>query len=187
MELSNEQAQGLLRRMAQRDEKALRELQRYLGRRIYAFALNRLHDPDEAEAVVGDTLYEIWKNPGRFRGESRFSTWVLGIARYKILTLLRSRRPDHEELDEQMPAGDLGSFEIVAAQERREAVLQCMERLSEIHRECLHLVFYEELSLGEVAQIQGCPENTVKTRLFHARLKIKSCLERMLRQESARE
>lgn len=187
MELSNDQAQELLRRIAQHDEKALRELHRHLGRRIYAFALNRLHDPDESEAIVSDTLYEVWKNPTRFRGESRFSTWVLGIARYKILTQIRSRGPEHDELDEQMPADDLGSFELVAERERRAWVLQCMERLSATHRECLHLVFYEGLSLAEIAQIQDCPENTVKTRLFHARLKIKGCLERMLRLESPRE
>jgi RNA polymerase sigma-70 factor (ECF subfamily) len=184
MELTNEQAQEYLGRIAQRDEKALRELHRLLGRRIYAFALNRLHDPDESEAIVSDTLYEIWKHPTRFRGESRFSTWVLGIARYKILTNLRSRTPEYEELDDQMPADDLGSFDILAGKERREGILHCMERLSEVHRECLHLVFYEELSLAEIAQIQNCPENTVKTRLFHARLKIKNCLERFLKRES---
>lgn len=184
MELTNDQAQVLLQRIAQRDEKALRELHKCFGRRIYAFALNRLHDPDGSEAIVSDTLYEVWKYPTRFRGESKFSTWLLGIARYKLLTQLRSRTPQHEELDERMPTEDLGSFELLAEKERRKGVLHCMEKLSDAHRECLHLVFYEGMSLAEIAQIQNCPENTVKTRLFHARLKIKNCLERLLQRES---
>jgi RNA polymerase sigma-70 factor (ECF subfamily) len=184
MEFSNEQAHELLKRIAERDERALRELHRHFGRRIYAFALNRLHDTDEAEAIVSDTLYEVWRSPLRFRGESRFSTWLLGIAHYKILNALRSRPVEHEELDEEMPAQDLGAFEVLAEKQRRSGVRQCMEKLPELQRECLHLVFYEGLSLAEVAALLQCPENTVKTRLFHARLKIKGCIERLLRAES---
>lgn len=185
MEFSNEQARQLLRRIGQRDEDALKQLHRHFGRRIYAFALNRLHDPQEAETVVIDTLYEVWKSSDRFRGDSLVSTWILGIARYKLLTLLRGRSLEHEELDEALPSDDLGAFDVLAEKERREAVQHCMDRLSDAHRECLHLVFYEGMSLGEIAEVQQCPENTVKTRLFHARLKIKNCLERMLRNEGS--
>jgi RNA polymerase sigma-70 factor (ECF subfamily) len=58
-----------------------------------------------------------------------------------------------------------------------------MQRLSEEHREAVHLVFYEGMALAEVATLQGCPENTVKTRLFHARLKLKNCLATLLQRE----
>ena len=58
-----------------------------------------------------------------------------------------------------------------------------MQRLSSEHRECVHLVFFMELPLAEVAAIQSCPENTVKTRLFHAKRNLKRCLERRLRGE----
>ena len=60
-----------------------------------------------------------------------------------------------------------------------------MGRLSDEHRECMHLVFFEGMSLAEVAEIQNCPEGTVKTRLYHARQKIKGCLERFLVREGA--
>ena len=58
-----------------------------------------------------------------------------------------------------------------------------MGKLSDEHRECLHLVFYEGMSLADVAAVQNCPEGTVKTRLFHARQKIKNCLQALLRSE----
>jgi len=58
-----------------------------------------------------------------------------------------------------------------------------MGKLSDEHRECMHLVFFEGMSLAEVAAVQGCPENTVKTRLFHARQKIKNCLRLLVERD----
>jgi RNA polymerase sigma-70 factor, ECF subfamily len=170
----------LLASIARKDERALRELHGLYHRRIYAFALRRLNNPDEAETVVSDTLFEIWKNPTRFRHESRLSTWLLGIARNKVLMTLRGRKPQHEELDEEMPGDDLGSFEMFADKELREGLVRCMEGLSDLHRECLHLVFFEELSLREVAKIQECPEKTARTRLFYARKNVKDCVSKLL-------
>ena len=62
-----------------------------------------------------------------------------------------------------------------------------MDKLSNEHRECMHLAFYESLSLSEIASVQACPENTVKTRLFHARQKIKTCLRLLLQSEGGAE
>lgn len=176
-EPDNEWAMEMLARIGRRDESALRELHRVYARRIYAFALNRLHDEGEAEAVVTDTLWEVWKQPHRFHGGSKLSTWILGIARYKLLNLLRDRMPATDELDEEMPADEPGPFDARLATEHRQAILACLETLSTAHRECLQMVFFQELPLAEIAQLQGCPENTVKTRLFHARQNMKKCLE----------
>jgi RNA polymerase sigma-70 factor (ECF subfamily) len=62
-----------------------------------------------------------------------------------------------------------------------------MEKLPPEQRECLHLVFYEGYGLAEVAAVLGCPENTVKTRLFHARRKLKNALRLMLERENGNE
>ncbi len=90
-ELSDDEVHRLLGRLAERDERALRELHELFARRIYLFAVSRLRDEDAAQTVMIDTLFEVWKHPDRFRGESRFSTWLLGIAKYKVLTAFRSR------------------------------------------------------------------------------------------------
>lgn len=63
----------------------------------------------------------------------------------------------------------------------REQVLECMNALPAEQRECIHLMFYEDLSIAETADIQQCSENTVKTRLFHARRKMKISLDRQTR------
>jgi RNA polymerase sigma-70 factor (ECF subfamily) len=186
--MENDEVLRLLGRIEHADEAAFKEIYRAFSRRLYAYVLRQLGDPSQAEEIVADTLYEVWRQPARFRGESQFSTWLLGVARNKVLMAFRSRKPDarHEDLDvvaETVAADDPSAFEILAQGQRREGVRHCMDKLSADHRECVHLVFYEGMALAEVAALQGCPENTVKTRLFHARQKLKSCLTRLLRQE----
>jgi RNA polymerase sigma-70 factor (ECF subfamily) len=186
--MENDEVLRLLGRIEHADEAAFKDLYRAFSRRLYAYVLRQLGDPSQAEEIVADTLYEVWRKPAGFRGDSQFSTWLIGVARNKVLMAFRSRKPDakHEDLDvvaETMAADDPSAFDILAQAQRHEGVRHCMDKLSADHRECVHLVFYEGLALAEVAALQGCPENTVKTRLFHARQKLKNCLARMLKQE----
>jgi RNA polymerase sigma-70 factor (ECF subfamily) len=186
--MDNDEVLRLLGRIGQADEAAFKTLYHAYSRRLYAYVLRQLGDPAQAEEIVADSLYEVWKQPAKFRGDSQFSTWLIGIARNKVLMAFRSRRPDsaHEDIDEvadSVASDDAGAFEILAQHQRQEGVRHCTDRLSDEHRECIHLVFYEGMSLAEVAQVQSCPENTVKTRLFHARQKLKACLQRLLQRE----
>ena len=186
--MDNDEVLRLLGRIERADEAAFRELYRAFSRRLYAYVLRQLGDPAQAEEIVADSLYEVWKAPARFRGDAQFSTWLIGIARNKVLMAFRSRKPDskHEDLDdvaETLAAEDGSAFDMLANAQRREGVRHCMDKLSDNHRECVHLVFYEGMSLAEVAEVQACPEGTVKTRLFHARQKLKNCLQTMLQRE----
>jgi RNA polymerase sigma-70 factor (ECF subfamily) len=186
--MDNDEVLRLLARVERADEDAFRALYRAFSRRLYAYVLRQLGDPAQAEEIVADTLYEVWRRPAAFRGDSQFSTWLIGIARNKVLMAFRGRKPDsrHEDLEsiaEVLPAEGGSAFDAVAEAQRREGVLHCMDKLSDEHRECVHLVFYEGLALAEVAEVQGCPENTVKTRLFHARQKLKNCLRLLVQRE----
>jgi RNA polymerase sigma-70 factor, ECF subfamily len=179
---------ALLERIAKRDESAFKQLYKAFSRKLFAYAVRQLNDAAAAEEIVSDTLYEIWLNPTRFRGDSQFSTWLIGIARNKTLMRLRSgraepAREDVDELAEVIASDEPGALEQIAGREREHHVRHCLERLSSEHRECVHLVFYEGMSLGEVAQVQACPEGTVKTRMFHARQKLRNCLSLMLKAE----
>ena len=179
-ELSLEEARALLERMARQDESALRELHDQYARRIFLFAMSRLRNEEAAETVMIDTLYEVWKHPDRFRGESRFSTWLLGIAKYKVLSTFRAATEQHEDVDDyadrlEDPNADVAA-EIEAAEEN-ELLRQCIEALNDAQRECIQLVFFEGMALAEIAGIQQVPEGTVKTRLFHARKNLKQCVQ----------
>jgi RNA polymerase sigma-70 factor, ECF subfamily len=185
-ELDNETALALLARVAARDEAAFRRIYEAVSKRIYAFALHRTGDAMVAGEVMTETMYQIWRQPQSFRGEAKFSTWVLGIARHKMIDRLRATAPEHDDIEDYsdtLLAETSEPFDMVAEQQRREAVFACIEKLSGPQRESLYLVFYEGMSLGEASEVQAVPEGTVKTRLFHARSKIKQCLAKLLERE----
>jgi RNA polymerase sigma-70 factor, ECF subfamily len=175
-------AKQLLLRVVHGDQAAFDRLYRAHSRRVYAYVLNLLRDPAGAEEVLLDAMHEVWRSAERFRGDAKFSTWLLGIARNKALLVYRRRRVDdcHDDLDglaETLTAeDDADGFAQLAQKQRCEGLLECMGKLSEEHRECLRLVFYEGYSIEDVAALQSVPENTVKTRLFHARQKMRRLL-----------
>lgn len=178
----------LLERVAQRDEQAFLTLYRAHSRKLYAYALRQLSNEAEAEEVVSDTLYEVWSRPENFHGQSQFGTWLIGIARNKALMRLRSRyaappSEDLADLEELLPSDTAGPFEQLAGRQQEHQVRHCLDRLAADQRECVHLVYFQGLSLGEIARLQACPEGTVKTRVFHARQKLRKCLSLMLRDD----
>ena len=186
--MDNDEVLRQLALIAQGDESAFKALYRAFSRRLYAYVIKQTGDAAQAEEIVADTLYEVWRAPTRFRGDALFSTWLIGVARNKVLMAWRGRKPDskHEDIDDfaELIAGDdHDDFDTLALRQRREGVLHCVQRLSDEHRECIHLVFYEGMALADVAKVQACPENTVKTRLFHARKKLEHCLRVMLSRE----
>ncbi|MBI1889797.1 MAG: sigma-70 family RNA polymerase sigma factor [Burkholderiales bacterium] len=184
-QIENETAATLLTKIAQGNTKAMEEFYRMFSRTVYAFVLRRLDNQVEAEEVVVEAMYEVWRNAGSFAGRSAPRTWLLGIARHKLLDKLRAShgRPFEplEEEAENISADEPSMFERLAQKQTQEQVLSCLESLPEEQRECIHLMFYEDLSIAEIAEIQQCPENTIKTRLFHARRKLKINLERQTR------
>lgn len=172
----------------EQDPQAMKRFYLALAPAIHQFAMRRLSDPIQAEEVVVETLYEVWCHAQRFGGQSSIRTWVLGIARHKLLDKLRERyHHRHESLDEDnashtdvetdAPEG----FERVAQREHHDMIVHCAGKLPEDQREALHLALYEDLPLADIALVQACPENTVKTRLFHARRKMKECLQRLFK------
>jgi RNA polymerase sigma-70 factor, ECF subfamily len=186
--MDNARVFQLLERIAKRDEKAFRELYEAFSTKIYAYALNQVKHPSKAEEIVADTLYDIWRNPLAFRGDSQFSTWLVGIARHKILGAFRRDRheaeqDDIDELEDQLEADEASGFDLLADKQRREGVQQCLEKLPEEMRECMHLVFYEGYTLAEIAALQVVPEGTVKTRVFRARDRLRTCLRLLLERE----
>lgn len=187
MAANDDEARAWLERICLGDQGAMADFYRAFAPQVHAFAMRQLGNASEAEDVVVDTMYEVWSTAKRFAAQSLVRTWLFGIARHRLLDRLRKRRPlesvDVDELAEVLPGEDEGGFDALARRQRAEHVAHCLGTLSDEHRECMHLVFYEELPLAEVAQIQGCPEGTVKTRLFHARQKMKRCLERRLGRE----
>lgn len=156
--------EALLRAVARGDRVAFRELYERHADRVFRFALSFLRAPHLAEEVLQETMVAVWKNADRFKGASKVTTWILGIAKNQGHALLRrevrgARTPD-DPVSEPDPAE---TTELCVRVEDAVATLPAHLR------EVLHLVFYEEMTLGEAAAVLGIPEGTVKSRMFHAR------------------
>jgi len=146
---------------------------------VYAFALRRLNEAADAADVLNDVMLQVWRGADRFAGNSKVSTWLLGIANHKILDIYRRRgRHAHEELDDSYEDESAGSAEAdIALAQDAGMIKHCMEKLSAAHREVVHLAFYEDLAYPDIAAILECPPGTVKTRMMHARKNLKRCLQ----------
>jgi RNA polymerase sigma-70 factor (ECF subfamily) len=180
--IDNAKAMELILRCTRHDKRALSELHDLLAKRIYAFAFNRLRNEVDAETVVVDTLYEVWRSAAQFRGESLVTTWILGIARYKAMQLRERSGPEHEDIEDYADdlVSDVEDGETALSRwQVSQQVRRCLEQLTPQHRECVQLVYFEGLGLADVARLQDVPENTVKTRLFHARKNVRSCVEQV--------
>lgn len=169
----------LVQRAATGDRLAMQRLYTRHHVRVYRFVLRIVNDAASAEDLRSDAFLDVWRNAGWFEGRSQVSTWIFSIARYKALAALRRRANDplDEEIAGKIPDGAEGPDAILERQNESAVLRQCLTQLSAAHREVIDLVYYHDKSIAEVAEIIGTPQNTVKTRMFHARKRIAGLLE----------
>jgi len=146
--------------------------------RVYRF-LVRLVGESAAEDVISDVFFDVWQQAGRFEARSSVTTWLLSIARFKALSVLRKRRDVALEPEVAEVIEDEADTPEVTVQKASKAAFlrRCLEKLSVEHREVIDLVYYHERSVEEVGEILGIPENTVKTRMFYARKRLSELLK----------
>lgn len=174
---NNEAELELIRRVGRHDRGALRELYLLYHRRLSRFLMRITQRQDLAEEVINDTLLAVWNGADRFRGDSRVSTWIVGIAYRRALKSVRRRRPF--ELIELEGRDTLIGADGVQDCEMQEWIEGALSELPIEQRLCLELAYVLGHSCEEIAAITGCPVNTVKTRLFHARRKLSVLLPRL--------
>jgi RNA polymerase sigma-70 factor, ECF subfamily len=165
----------LIALIATYDSNAMHELYVRHSTRVFRFLLRLLGDAAAAEDLVSEVFLEIWRHAGQFEARSKVSTWMLAIARYKVAAWHR-RRPPCDQADESAieALADPADGPELAAQKQAcgTIIRECLKQLSPAHREVLDLIYYQEQSIAEAAQIVGVPQNTIKTRAFHARKRI---------------
>ena len=180
----DDRARALLALVAAGNQSAYEELYRLLSRRVYAFVRRMLDNSESADEIMVDTMYEVWNTAARYRGASRVTTWVLAIARNKALMGRRSRpKARHENIDDfaqiidsEVPDG----FALLAQEQTREMVQRCIRKLSDKHRECIHLAYFEDMPIREIALLLGIPDGTVKSRLFEARAQLATAISALM-------
>lgn len=163
---------ALLQRIAAADKSALAVLYREYHRRLIRFLGRFTRRDDVMEEVINDTFMIVWQKAGDFRGQSRVSTWLMGIAYRVTLTALRQGGlPAEQHHDHDGP-----SAEPFVEHETTDWLAKGLTRLAPEQRIVLELAYVMGHSLEEIAEITESPVSTVKARMFHARVKLRNLL-----------
>ena len=164
----------LIRQIAAGDKSAMRTLFERHHVKVFRFVLRIVRDAALAEDAVSETFIDAWQHAGRYEGRASVSSWLIGIARHRALDAARRRPTESLECDAAQNAVDPARDpEAEFGHKDTGAVVRAaLAALSREHAEIIDLVYYQEKSIREIAEILGIPENTVKTRMFYARRRL---------------
>lgn len=169
----------LLEQISAGSEPSMSEFYNEFESRVYKFAYMRLNNTFEASEVLNEVMMEVWKNAGKFKGNSKVSTWIFGITHHKTIDLMRKRyRHDHveSEVDPDIIDETPHIDQAILSSQITNKVQQCIKLLKQPFRDIIHLTFFEELHYSDIAKIMDCPKGTIKSRVFHAKSALKNCL-----------
>lgn len=172
---------ALVRRVAAGEARAFEELYRLYHPRLRRFLINILRRPHLVEEALDDTMMVVWRRPESYTGASKVSTWVFAIAyRTALKALSRLDEPQEDLEAERRPSPDASPEQSLSDRQVQRLLLNAMDKLSSDHRVVVDLTYYHEAGYREIAEIMNCPLGTVKTRMFHARQKLKDLLHGQL-------
>lgn len=176
----------LLAAIAGGDEQAMQRFFTQYANDVYRFVMARCGDNHLAGDILNVVMLDVWRQADRFQGRSKVSTWLLGIARHKLIDhYRREQRHQHDELDAATIDPAPPSEQAIDAAHHAEWVKRCLDGLGGLQRDIVHLAFYRDMAYPEIAEIVECPVGTVKSRMFHAREALRRCLEKLSGQEGA--
>jgi RNA polymerase sigma-70 factor (ECF subfamily) len=167
----------LLERVKAHDVDAFERLYRIYQPRLSRFVSNLVKRPSIVEEVLDDTMMVVWQTAGSFRGTSKLSTWIFAIAYRKALKA-RARWPDPvEDNDRDLRVSEDPAPDAELQRGRlRDTLVKAMAQLSTDQRAVVDLTYFHGLGYRDIAEIVNCPIDTVKTRMFHARRRLKQAL-----------
>jgi RNA polymerase sigma-70 factor (ECF subfamily) len=187
----------LIDRLIERDEQAFSEIVRLYGDKVFSLIYRMLGNRQEAEDVAQDVFITVFKTIESFRGEAKFSTWLLRIAANHAKNRIKhlARRPtegaDPDDVSQLRALPDRPQPPVQARIEGPDAMLEAAQterlmqesiaNLPEDQRLLVVLRDVEEMSYQEIEEITGLPEGTIKSRLHRARMAIKEWLDRHTR------
>jgi len=167
----------LLALVEQGDKHAFAQLYRAYFPRLARFLDRMTRNPGLIEEIINDTLLVVWQKADTFNHSSRVSTWIFAIAYRKALKGIRSLdEPVESDVEESAGAAELEPDIALSMQQLQYNVAQALDALPHVQRTVVNLVYYHGMGYEEIAAIMDCPVNTVKTRMFTARTRLRDLL-----------
>ena len=139
--------------------------------RIYAF------DSEDRRDLFQEIVFQLWRSYRSFRAESKVSTWLYRIALNTAITSLRKKRPEHTELNDKIIA-NLQSHETPEKSEQVQQLYSAIKSLGEVDR-ALVMLFLEDLSYKEIADILGLTVENVGVKLNRIKAKLRISIEQV--------
>lgn len=171
--------QELLRLVGCGDSQALERLYARYHRRLLQFLWRLRSQREPLEEAINDTFWIVWQKAREFRGSSRVSTWIMGIAWRCAMKALRQYGPAQHESAATTTRITEPMVEPLAAEEEDDWLASGLARLPFEQRATLELAYFVGHSCEEIAAIMDCPVNTVKARMFQARIKLRNLLPKL--------
>lgn len=177
----------LIHRAQTGDADAYNQLVKAYEPRMMRTALRVVHDMDDAQDAVQQAFIAAWTNLNKFRGDSQFSTWLTRITINEGISVLRRRKGNFVELDDNLcESGEYGELPVQTQASNPESSLlkseietlvrESLNLVKPAYREAMKLRLLEDLSIEEIAGRLDMPVNTVKVHLFRGRRAMKQFL-----------
>jgi len=137
-----------------------------------------LADPNDVADIIHDTMLEIWRKAERFEGRSSLKTWIFSIAKNKSIDRNRKHgRLQYSDEIIEIEDDTLNAAELLSLSQDAQSIRDAVNQLKPDHRRAIHLSFFEDLTYKEIAEIEGCPEGTIKTRILYAKRSLQHLLQ----------
>jgi RNA polymerase sigma-70 factor (ECF subfamily) len=166
----------LLERLGGGDEQAMAEVFDRYGGMVYSVALRVLNDPGQAEDVMQEILFQLWRKPDAFvQGRGSLGGWLLVMARNRAIDKIRRRKPTDSPDDVVLES----KTNLASETERNllmEKVRGVLKNLPLEQQTSLELAYFEGLSHSEIAEKTGDALGTVKTRIRLALIGLRKAL-----------
>lgn len=155
---------------------------------IFSLALKMLKNREEAEEVSQDTFIKVFKSLSKFKGESKFSTWIYKVTYNTCLDRLKKNKRAHEtvtinDFSENQIKNIETVLDAIDEKERNKTIQDCLLLLPSEDAFLLTLFYFEEQSLDEMSKVVGITANNVKVKLFRSRKKLAAILKERLEPE----
>lgn len=155
---------------------------------IFTLAIKMVKNREVAEEVSQDTFIKIFNSLSKFKGDSKFSTWIYKIGYNTCLDYLKkNKKEEHnvviDELKGYVVKTTTNALSILEDQERKQDIQNCLNLLPSEESFLLTLFYFEDQNLNEIGKIMDISANNVKIKLFRSRKKLAVILKEQLEPE----
>ena len=167
----------LLERVKANDQSAMTDLFDRYGGLVYSVALRVLNDGAQAEDLMQDVFFQVWKSPDKFvQGRGSLGAWLAVVARNRAVDVLRRRKPS-DSVDDVVLTSSTNLASEVERTRMMEKIRAVLQGLPQEQKKSLEMAFFDGMTHAEIAEKTGDPLGTVKTRIRTALISLRKAVQ----------